>query len=65
MLGYSPSAEQVLKDCETVLKMVAQCRASDGTKCVPNDEDFENIDKVLFEIYNYFEDRRIPCANSQ
>ena len=57
--SWSPSASQILKDCECVLQEIAKCRAPDGTKCAPNDVDFEMVDAALMGIAQYFEDRRI------
>ena len=57
--SWSPSAQQILRDCEKTLQAIAGCRASDGTKCAPTELDFQMVNATLMEIAQYFEDRRI------
>jgi hypothetical protein len=51
--GYAKSTIEVLTECEMVLLRVLSCRALDGSKCAPNDEDFEKAAEALGSIYEY------------
>ena len=58
--GYAKSEIEVLRECEKALIRIQKCIASDGTKCAPNDSDFDLVASALDSIAEYKELRNIP-----
>jgi len=45
-----------LQITKEAMEQILACRASDGTKCVPNDEDFTNLEKAIELIDKTYEE---------
>ena len=53
--NYVKSPLVILRDTEKILNNILMCTTLDGTKCAPNDSDFQIIREILEDIYEYFE----------
>ena len=60
MAEYFKSPTTVILEAEQALRSFMACRVADGTKCAPNDSDFDMAAEALASIWEYFDARSIP-----